>query len=292
MTGSNPKGTTHDIVSRHRAESADALALHRPKLILPIGSGGAGKSFWSRWFIERAAKRGAPSTSTTPIRCRPPWRRSTRHADRFDHAPRFGLDHQNWLEKKITASAESRRSLILDPGPMLFGLIEWFAHTPVALAAEELGLDFVAVYLIVPDPDSLPRLPYFLDLIKAPRTVIVLNEWRMGADDGASAFADIIVDPRIAAARADGARIITMPHLPAARPPRRPSLPQPETSQSGALRTGSTAWRTISLRSPPGSTDMRQARLSYKEAGFFSLRPPAGPPIQPLSRFQPNPKPV
>ena len=203
-------------------ESADTLALHRPKFILPIGSGGAGKSFWSRWFIERAAKRGAPSTSTTPIRCRPP-APLPRHADRFDHAPRFGLDHQNWLEKKITTSAELRRSLILDPGPMLFGLIEWFAHTPVALAAEELGLDFVAVYLIVPDPDSLPRLPYFLDLIKAPRTVIVLNEWRTGADEGASAFADIIVDPRIAAARADGARIITMPHLPA--PDRLDALP-------------------------------------------------------------------
>jgi hypothetical protein len=86
------------------------------------------------------------------------------------------------------------------------------------LAVEELGLDFVAVYLLAPDPDSLPRLPYFLDLIKAPRTVIVLNEWRMGVDSGANAFADIIADPRVAAARADGARIVTMPHLP---PPNR-----------------------------------------------------------------------
>ena len=80
---------------------------------------------------------------------------------------------------------------------MLFGLIEWFADTPVALAVEDLGLEFVAVYLLAPDPDSLPRLPYFLDLIKAPRTVIVLNEWRMGADSGANAFADIIADPRV-----------------------------------------------------------------------------------------------
>ena len=40
----------------------------------------------------------------------------------------------------------------------------------------------------------------------------------MGADNGANAFADIIADPRVAAARADGARIITMPHLP---PPNR-----------------------------------------------------------------------
>jgi hypothetical protein len=65
-----------------------------------------------------------------------------------------------------------------------------------------------------PDPNSLPRLPYFLDLIKAPGTVIVLNEWRTGAASGANAFADIIADPRVAAARADGAHIITMPHLP------------------------------------------------------------------------------
>jgi hypothetical protein len=200
------------------AEPADTLALHRPKLILPIGSGGAGKSFWSRWFIERAAKRGAPLDICDADPLSPVLAPLPRHADRFDHAPRFGLDHQNWLETKITTSAESRRSLILDPGPMLFGLIEWFAHTPVALVAEELGLDFVAVYLLAPDPDSLPRLPYFLDLIKAPRTVIVLNEWRTGADEGASAFADIIADPRVAAARVDGARIVTMPHLP---PPNR-----------------------------------------------------------------------
>ena len=196
------------------AEPADTLALHRPKLILPIGSGGAGKSFWSRWFIKRAARRGAPldicdADPLSPTRALLP-----RHAERFDHALRFGLDHQDWLENKIMTSAESRRSLILDPGPMLFGLIEWFAHAPIALAAEELGLDFVTVYLLTPDPDSLPRLPYFLDLIKPPRTVIVLNEWRTGADNGAKAFAHIIADPRVAAARADGARIITMPHRP------------------------------------------------------------------------------
>ena len=111
---------------------------------------------------------------------------------------------------------------------MLFGLIEWFADAPIALAVEELGLDFVAVYLLAPDPDSLPRLPYFLDLIKAPRTVIVLNEWRMGADSGANAFAEIIADPRVAAARADGAHIITMPHLP---PPNRLDALRPHDAE-------------------------------------------------------------
>ena len=88
------------------AEPADTLALHRPKLILPIGSGGAGKSFWSRWFIERATRRGAPldicdADPLSPTRALLP-----RHAERFDHALRFGLDHQDWLEKKIMTSAE------------------------------------------------------------------------------------------------------------------------------------------------------------------------------------------
>jgi hypothetical protein len=200
------------------AEPADALALHRPKLILPIGSGGAGKSFWSRWFIEHSAKRGAPLDICDADPLSPVLAPLAHDADGSDCAPGHRLDHQDWLERKIAASAEARRSLILDPGPMLFGLIEWFADTPVALAVEDLGLDFVTVYLLTPDPDSLPRLPYFLDLIKAPRTVIVLNEWRMGANSGANAFADVLADPRVAAARADGARFIRMPHLP---PPNR-----------------------------------------------------------------------
>jgi hypothetical protein len=205
------------------AEPTDALALHRPKFILPIGSGGAGKRFGSRWFIDRAAKRGAPLDICDADPLSPVLAPLAHEADGSDYAPGRRLDHQDWLERKIAASAESRRSLILDPGPMLFGLIEWFADTPVASAVEDLGLEFVAVYLLAPDPDSLPRLPYFLNLIKAPRTVIVLNEWRLGADDGANAFAGIIADPRIAAARADGARIITMPHLP---PPNRLDAPR------------------------------------------------------------------
>jgi hypothetical protein len=206
----------------------DAVAPHRPKLIFPIGSGRTGKSFWSRWFIERATERDAPLDicDADPL---PPARAPLpTHANGLNHPLRFGLDHQDWLEKKITTLAASRHSLLLDPGPMLFGLIEWFTATPVALALEELELDFVAVYLLTPDPDSLPRLPYFLNLIKPPRSVIVLNEWRLSADDAAKAFADIIADPRVAAARADGARIITMPHRP---PPKRIAALRPHDAE-------------------------------------------------------------
>jgi hypothetical protein len=203
-----PQKETPMTLSLVTTKPADPVAHHRPKFILLIGSGRSGKSFWSRWFVERAAERGAPLDIYDADPLSPP------AAGRFDHGLRFGLQDQDWLEKKIIALAEARRSLILDPGPMLFGLIEWFTALPVAESVEEYGLDFVAVYLLTPDPDSLPRLPYFLNLIKPPRAVIVLNEWRISADDAANAFADIIADPRVVAARADGARIITMPHRP------------------------------------------------------------------------------
>jgi hypothetical protein len=265
------------------AERAEALALHRPKLILQIGSGVAGKSFWSRWFIERAAKRGAPLDICDADPLSPALPPLAHDADGSDYAPGRRLDHQDWLERKIAASAESRRSLILDPGPMLFGLIEWFKGVPFALAVEELGLDFVMVYLLAPDPDNLPRLPYLLGLIKVPRTVIVLNEWRMSADDGATAFADIITDLRVAAARADGAHIVTMPHLP---PPNRLDALRAHNPRHHNPARSEWLDRMEDNFAPVAawSTDMRQARLSSRKAGFFSLTVSRRAPIHPAGR--------
>jgi hypothetical protein len=78
---------------------------------------------------------------------------------------------------------------------------------------EEAGVDLVAVYFLTPDPYSLPRVPYLLDLIKPPRTVIVLNEWLMDAEKANTAFAPILSSSIVAAALADGARIVAMPDL-------------------------------------------------------------------------------
>ena len=38
------------------ANNPNTVERPRSKLILPIGSGRTGKSFWSRWFIDRAAE--------------------------------------------------------------------------------------------------------------------------------------------------------------------------------------------------------------------------------------------
>src|SRR5208282_1479910 len=59
----------------------------------------------------------------------------------------------------------------------------------------------------------ISRIPYLLDLIKPPRTLIVLNEWGFEADKARAAFAPILANRVLAAAEADGARVVTMPHL-------------------------------------------------------------------------------
>ena len=191
----------------------DANEHARPKLILPIGSGRTGKSFWSRWLIERAADRGAPLEIIDGDTVAPGLARIYKDAQLAPDAT-FPADQHKWFERAIEAAALSRRSAIVDFGPSLFGFADWLADAPLALAMEEAGVDLVAVYFLTPDPYSLPRLPYLIDLIKPPRTVIVLNEWGLDTNSIPSAFDAILKDTAVVAARADGARIVAMPDLP------------------------------------------------------------------------------
>jgi hypothetical protein len=125
--------------------------------------------------------------------------------------PAFRGDQPAWFEKAIGSAVEGRRSSVLELGSWLFD--DWLAELPLAETLEKNGVDLIAVYLRTPDAYSLPRLPYMLDLIKPSRTLIVLNEWGFGADKAHAVFAPILANRVVAAAQADGARIVTMPHL-------------------------------------------------------------------------------
>jgi hypothetical protein len=185
----------------------------RPKLILPIGSGRTGKTFWSRWLIDRAADRGAPLEIIDGDTVARGVAAIYKDAKLAPEAI-FPADQHAWFERAIEAAALSRRSAIIDFGPSLFGFADWLADAPLALAMEEAGVDLVAVYFLTPDPYSLPRLPYLIDLIKPPRTIIVLNEWGLDGNSPPTAFDAILKDPSVVVARADGARIVAMPDLP------------------------------------------------------------------------------
>ena len=194
-----------DILLAHNANTAER---RRPKLILPIGSGRTGKSFWSRWFIDRAAEHRSQLEIIDGDTINPGV------APLYKSAlvpPAFRGDQPAWFEKTIESAVEGRRSALLELGSWLFD--DWLAELPLAETLEENGVDLVAVYLLTPDAYSLPRLPYVLDLIKPPRTLIVLNEWGFHGNKARAAFAPILANPIVAAAQADGARIVTMPHL-------------------------------------------------------------------------------
>ena len=194
-----------NILLAHNANTAEG---RRPKLILPIGSGRTGKSFWSRWFIDRAAEHRSQLEIIDGDTINPGVASLYKSAS---VPPAFRGDQPAWFEKTIGSAVEGRRSALLDLGCWLFD--DWLAELPLAETLEENGVDLIAVYLLTPDAYSLPRLPYILDLIKPPRTLIVLNEWGFEADKARAAFAPILANPIVAAAEADGARIVTMPHL-------------------------------------------------------------------------------
>ncbi len=190
------------------ANNTNAAERHRPKLILPIGSGRTGKSFWSRWFIDRAAEHRSHLDIIDGDTINPGV------APVYDSAlvpPAFRGDQPAWFEKTIGVAVEDRRSALLELGCWLFDA--GLAELPLAETLEENGVDLIAVYLLTPDPYSLPRIPYILDLIKPTHTLIVLNEWRFEADKARAAFAPILANRVLAAAEADGARIVTLPHL-------------------------------------------------------------------------------
>ena len=242
-------------------EPADAIALHRPKLILPIGSGGAGKSFWSRWFIERAAKRSAPLDICDADPLSPVLAPLAHDANGSDCAPGHGLHHQHWLERKITASAKSRRSLILDPGPRLFGLIEWFTDVPVALGPRTLA-STSSRSISLPPIRTAYRASRTSSILSRPRAPLLfsMNGARvpMTGQTPSSTSSLIRASPPLELTARASSRCRIVRRLTASTP----FLPQPQAPQSGALRLAQAHGGQFSLRSPLGSTDIRQAYLS------------------------------
>ena len=154
------------------ANNTNAAERHRPKLILPIGSGRTGKSFWSRWLIDRAAEQRSQLEIIDGDTINPSL------ASLYKNAlvpPATIGDQPAWFEKTIKSAVETRRSALLELGCWLFN--DWLAELPLAECLAGQRVDLIAVYLLTPDAYSLPRLSYILDLIKPPRTLIVLNEW-------------------------------------------------------------------------------------------------------------------
>jgi hypothetical protein len=144
-----------NILLAHNANTAEG---RRPKLILPIGSGRTGKSFWSRWFIDRALEHRSQLEIIDGDTINPGV------ASLYKSAlvpPAFRGDQPAWFEKTIGSAVEGRRSALLELGCWLFD--DWLAELPLAETLEENGVDLIARLsphakrLLRPPPSLYPR---------------------------------------------------------------------------------------------------------------------------------------
>ena len=197
--------SSHDLLERPQAAV-------NPKLILPLGRGRSGKSFWARWLIDRAIEDGAPLQIGEGDGINPslsPFYNDIAQAP--DHL--YPGDCAQWLESFISSQIEARRSAVLDLGGVIWALGPWFSDLSFGPMLREAGMDVVAVHLVLPDRDSLFYLSRFQAIIQPTHTIIVLNEREIDPHDVKLRFAPILEQPALQAALDQGAILAAMPRL-------------------------------------------------------------------------------
>ena len=186
----------------------------RPKLVVPLGRGGRGKTWWTRWAVERAQDAGravvvadADRTNATLSAyfagvLTPP---SAEDAEMSDWFTAF---IEQLVERELTATLD------LGGGDLLLKRVNHEASVVEFL--EGNGVQVVAVHVLGPDRDDLA---YLRDLeanrLFAPdATMLVLNEALVPAERSTQAAFEAVLDNSIFRAAVErGARPVWMPRL-------------------------------------------------------------------------------
>lgn len=191
---------------------ADATA--RPKLVVPLGRGGRGKTWWLRWALERAQNAGrlvavadADRTNATLSAyfdgvLTPP------SADDADMRDWFIAFCEQLIERHLTA--------LLDLGGGDLLLKRLAREVGLADFLDSHGIQPVAVHVIGPDRDDLAYLRDLeTDRLFAPQaTLLVLNEALVPLGRSTqAAFGGVLDHPIFQDAVKRGARPVWMPRL-------------------------------------------------------------------------------
>ncbi len=203
-----------DPSSSRAAETQPSPAQPKPKLILPLGRGHNGKSFWARWMIDRAQTRGREIVVADGDRTNPA-------LGAFFHEvltpPSAEPDDMEvWFMALCAEQSEKRFNAVLDLGGGDQLLKAFGRKLDFSTYFEELGIEPVAVYLLSSDPDDLAFLRDLeADGLFAPEaTILVLNEGRADGRKSSSGAFNAILEHRIfTAAMKRGAVPIVMPRL-------------------------------------------------------------------------------
>lgn len=197
------------------AKPSTAVADYTPSLIVPLGRGARGKTWWSRWLIERAQNRGRDIVVADVDRTNATL--SAYFEGVVTPPSADDRDVREWLAAFIEQQIERRFTALLDLGggdlilkrvAREIGLVDFLATN---------GIRPIAVHLLGPDRDDLAYLQDVeVEGVFAPEaTILVLNEALVPPHrTAATAFQQTVLEhPILVRAIERGARLVTMPRL-------------------------------------------------------------------------------
>lgn len=189
-------------------------ALTSAKLVVPLGRGSRGKTFWARWAIERAQRAGRAIVVADADRTNPTLSNYFQQVMRPQTAD--DRDVKSWFEQVIEQQIEEKFSALIDFGGGDLVLKSTGRELHLASFLENYNIQAVAVHLIGPDPDDLSFLRDMENGAFAPEaTILVLNESLVPAHlTPATAFEDTVMrHPILLKAVERGAKLVFMPQL-------------------------------------------------------------------------------
>jgi hypothetical protein len=197
-----------------REELSGSTALTPPKLVVTLGRGARGKTWWIRWAAGRAHDQGrivaiadADRTNAT----------LSAYFGKVVTPPSADDDDmRDWFKDLCEQQIEKRYSIFLDLGGGDLFLKKIAREIRLATFLGSHGVETVAVHLIGPDRDDLA---YLRDLeeggLFAPQaTILVLNEALVPAGRSVeTAFKVVLDSPIFRDALTRGAKSVWMPRL-------------------------------------------------------------------------------
>ena len=197
------------------AKPATPTPAPEPKLIVPLGRGSRGKTWWVRWAIERAQSQGREVVVADADRTN-----ATLSAFFEGVASPPSADDRDvteWLAAFVEQQIESRFTALLDLGGGDLILKRVAREMGLVSFLGQYGILPVAVHLIGPNQDDLAYLQEVeADGLFAPEaTILVLNEALVPSHrKPRTAFQETIQsNPILTRTLERGARLVWMPRL-------------------------------------------------------------------------------
>ena len=199
------------------ADTVDPIssAASAAKLVVPLGRGARGKTWWVRWAVERAQSQGREVVVADADRTNATL--SSYFAGVASPPSADDRDVREWLAAFIEQQIDQKFTAVLDLGGGDLVLKRVAREIGLVGFLTQYGIHPVAVHLIGPDPDDLAYLrDVETDGVFAPEaTILVLNEALVPIHRTPRAAFEQTVQahPILAQTIERGARLVWMPRL-------------------------------------------------------------------------------